>query len=310
MQLTDVKFTPIVRAPSLEELQAFIATAQTGSFTAAAQLLGRDPSAISRRISQIEQRLQVQLLIRTTRSVALTEAGTRFFRRTSAAIEEIEGAAREMSSLVTVPHGKLKISLPVAFGRHVIAPIIPEFLARFPEITVEAQYVDRVVDMIAEGYDAAIRVRVMEDSSLIARKIGSFRNLLVASPNYLERRGIPADPAALAAHSCLDFTSHLNWPDWILVRNGEQFDLRPRGPLISNNTEAILLAALADQGIALLAEWLVQPHLASGKLTRVLPDWESKGEVPAYLVLPPGGMLPAKTRAFIDFLGTRLPQRN
>jgi DNA-binding transcriptional LysR family regulator len=283
-----------------DEVVAFAAVARTGSFKAAGVQLGRDASIVSRRLSQLEDRLGVRLLVRTTRSVKLTEAGTFYYRRIQSVLDELDAATREVGGFAATPHGVLKISLPVTYGREVIAPMIPELLLEYPALQIDAQFLDRTVDIVSEGFDVAIRVGLIRDSSLRARKIGSFRSLLVASPSYVAREGSPDTPQALLAHACLGFTNHPDWPDWVLEREGERATLRPRGPLTANSAESILIASLGGTGISLTPDWMAAAYLKSGELIEVLPGWRSVRDVSVHAVMPPGSLIPAKTRVFVD----------
>jgi DNA-binding transcriptional LysR family regulator len=283
-----------------DEIVAFAAVARTGSFRAAGTFLDRDPSIVSRRLSQLERRLGVRLLLRTTRSVTLTEAGTLYFRRIQAVLDEIEMATREVSGFAATPQGVLRISLPVTYGREVVAPLLPSFLRKYPQIQIDAHFLDRMVDIVSEGFDLVIRVGPIQDSSLVVRKIGSFRSLLTASPGYLEGSGVPRAPHDLASHSCLGFTHHPDWPDWVLENNEERITLRPHGPLIANRSDSVMAAALKGAGIALVPDWMAGPRLKTGELIEVLPGWRSVREVDVQVVMPPGALIPGKTRAFVD----------
>lgn len=286
---------------SFDEIAAFAAVARSGSFRAAGSLLAKDPSIISRRLSQLEDTLGVRLFVRTTRSVTLTEAGTFYFRRVQSALDELDMATREVSGFAATPQGTLKISLPVTYGREVVAPLIPDFLEKYPKIHLDAHFLDRTVDIVSEGFDVVIRVGRIEDSSLIARKLGSFHSVLTASPAYLARAGgPPSTPQDLQKHACLGFTNHPDWPNWVLEKDGEPATVRPQGPLIANSSESILVAALKGAGIALTPEWMAAQHLDTGHLVNVLPGWRSTREIDVQAVMPPGAMVPAKTRAFVD----------
>jgi DNA-binding transcriptional LysR family regulator len=284
----------------LELLAAFVAVADTGSFTSAAKKLGRDASIISRRVSQLEQQLGVSLLSRTTRRVALTEVGSRYYVRVQGILEELSNASREASDVAASPQGLLRVSVPVTFGRQWIAPLLPQFLKRHPQIRIDARFSDRMVDVVAEGFDIAIRVGRLRDSSLKARKIATFRNLLVAAPTYIAMRGKPRTPEDLKNHDCIGFTGYAGWPDWPLVKAGKRKTVRPHGPLIADNSEVVLAAAVAGAGITFTADWLAGPAMREGKLVEVLPGWGGKGEGGVYVVLPPGRLVPTKTRIFVD----------
>ncbi|WP_333794438.1 LysR family transcriptional regulator [Hyphomicrobium sp.] len=284
----------------LELLAAFVAVADSGSFTEAARKLSRDASVISRRVSQLEEELGVSLFSRTTRRVVLTEVGARYHRRVQGLLEELSVASREASDIAASPQGLLRVSVPVTFGRQWITPLLPPFLASHPHIRLDIRFSDRFVDVVADGFDVAIRVGRLRDSTLTARKIASYRNLLVAAPAYLKAHGKPRTPDDLKNHSCIGFSSYAGWPDWSLWKAGKRRTIRPQGPLVADNSEAVLLAAIAGAGITFTADWLAGPALKEGTLVEVLPRWGGKGEGGVYAVLPPGRLVPAKTRLFVD----------
>ena len=286
----------------LGELAAFVAVAETGSFTSAARVLGRDATVVSRRVSQLEERLGVRLLSRTTRRVALTEVGTAYCQRVQVLLDELAGANREASDTAASPHGLVRVSLPVTFGRQWVAPLLPAFLSRHPQIRVDLKLTDRFVDVVADGFDVSIRVAAgaQRDSSLTTRRIASYRNLLVAAPSYLSERGAPRTPAELSGHACLGFTGHAAWPDWPLVKDGERCTIRPTCALVADHSEVVLMAALEGAGITLTADWLAGPALRAGRLVEVLPGWGGRQGGGVYAILPPGRLVPAKTRLFVD----------
>lgn len=283
-----------------DEMVAFVAVARTGSFRQAGAQLDRDPSVISRRIGQLERRLGVRLLVRTTRSVTLTEAGTHYFQRLRHVIDELELATREVSGFAAEPQGVLKISLPVTFGRLIIAPLFAEFLQSYPKIKIEAHFQDRAVDIVEEGFDVVIRLGELANASLISKRLGSFRSVLVAAPGYLALHGTPRTPGDLEEHACLGFTRHPDWPAWKLEREGQHVSVRPEGPLAADSSEAILYAAIKQCGVALIPFWMVVPHLKDGSLTEILLGWHSIREIGFHAVMPPGTLVPAKTRLFVD----------
>ena len=284
----------------LERLAAFVAVADTGSFTEAAKRLGRDASIVSRRVSQLEQQLGVRLLSRTTRRVMLTEVGSVYHRRVQGILDELANASREASDVAASPQGLLRVSAPVTFGRQWIAPLLPSFLARYPQIRMDARFSDRFVDVVAEGFDVAIRVGRLRDSSLTSRQIASYRNLLVAAPTYLKEHGRPKTPSDLENHACIGFTGYASWPDWPLAKGKRRETIRPQGPFVADNSEVVLMAVIAGSGITFTADWLAGPALREGKLVEVLPGWGGKGEGGVYAILPPGRLIPAKTRLFVD----------
>lgn len=285
---------------SLDELSTFVAVAEALSFTGAAKVVGRDATIVSRRMGQLEQRLGVRLLSRTTRKVALTEVGTLYYQRVRALLDGLESAGQEASNFASSPQGLLRISLPVTFGRRLVAPHFPAFLREHPNIRMDARFSDRYVDVVAEGFDVAIRVGVLRDSTLIARQIASFRTLLYAAPSYLAAHGEPQDPGDLEQHACLSFIHHASWPDWILKSDGQQRTVRPAGALSADNSESLLQAAIAGAGIVLTPDWLASSAVREGALVQILSEWQGWGAGGIYAVMPPGRLIPAKTRLFVD----------
>ncbi len=284
----------------LEQLAAFVAVGETGSFTGAAKKLERDASIISRRVSQLEERLGVRLVSRTTRRVALTEVGLQYHRRIQSILDELANASREASDVASSPQGLLRVSLPVTFGRQWVAPLLPDFLAKYPSIRIDARFTDRFVDVVAEGFDVAIRVGRLRDSSLTARRLATYRNLLVAAPSYLEIHGRPKSPEDLQKHACVGFSGYASWPDWPLSKGSKQQNVRPNCQLIADNSEAAVAAAIAGTGITFTADWLVGPAIREAQLVEVLKGWGGQGDGGVFAVLPPGRLVPTKTRIFVD----------
>ncbi|WP_258394913.1 LysR family transcriptional regulator [Pseudomonas fluorescens] len=284
----------------MDELSAFVAVAETSSFTAAAKVVGRDATILSRRLTQLEARLGVQLLSRTTRQVNLTEVGALYYQSVRALLDDLDCANQEATNFASTPQGLLRISLPVTFGRRWIAPLLPTFMDRYPNIRVDARYADRHVDVVAEGFDVAIRVGALRDNSLVAHQIAPYRNLLYAAPSYLAAHGQPRTPEELVEFSCLGFTNHSTWPDWVLKQGTQRRTVRPTGPLVSDSSEALLQAAIAGIGIIFMPTWLVAPSVRSGELVQLLPDWQGSEERGVYVVMPPGRLIPSKTRLFVD----------
>lgn len=290
----------------LEQVEAFVAVAELGGFAAAAARIGRDASAISRRVSLLEERLGVRLLARTTRNVALTDAGRVFYRRAQAALEELASASQEVIAGAGIVRGTLRIAVPNAFGRVWVSPLLPKFCAQYPQLRLDVRFDDRYADLISEGFDVAIRVGVMRNSTLVSRRIAARKSLLYASPDYLKRRGIPRSPDDLAHHDCIGFTGHSFWPDWPLQKGSKRKTIKPQGPLVTDNSEANLSAAIAGLGIVLTADWLAGSSVRAGVLTEVLPGWSAGGEGGVYVVMPPGKLVPAKSRAFVDFISAQM----
>ncbi len=285
-----------------EQIQAFAAVAERGGFAAAGRALGRDASVISRRVDALEQRLGVRLVSRTTRRVSLTEAGARYLARVRAVLDELAAADLDVTEAAATPRGLLRLSLPAEFSKRWIAPWLPAFVAAYPDLQLELLHSHHFVDLVAEGFDAAVRIGQLPDSSLVSRCLASFDVVLCASPGYLERRGIPRQPDDLAHHACLGMTKARLWPDWKLRDGGQQVVQHVAGPIVSDDSEGLLVACVGGAGIMPAPEWLVGAELADGRLVRVLPTWCLDHEAAVHVVLPPGRMVPAKTRVFIDYL--------
>lgn len=286
----------------LEEMEAFAAVAESGGFATAAKRLGRDASVVSRRVVALEARLGVRLLARTTRRISVTEAGTAYLRRVQVILAELAAADGEAMDQAAAPRGLLRLALPAAFGRIWIVPLLPGFLASHPAIRVEVRLADRVVDVVAEGFDAAVRIGTLSDSGLVVRSLAPLRRLLCASPGYLLARGSPDTPDALARHTCLGFTGLRSWPDWPLRRGTERVSVRVDCRVVSDDSEALTVACVGGAGVMVASDWLVGRELADGRLVRVLPDWSLDEGDTLNAVLPPGRLVPAKTRAFVDWV--------
>ena len=283
------------------ELEAFEAILKQGSFTAAAQSLGVTPGAITRRLNSLETRLGAKLMNRSTRRLSLTESGRHYYTAIAPALLQIESAANLVHDLSNEPRGELRVTLPVNFARLYVTPYLPTFVRRWPGIELDVHFDDRFVDLIAEGFDLAIRIGALTDSRLVARRMASTRRILVASPEYLARRGVPERPPDLGAHECLHFTHFRNFGSWEFHRGREQFQIPVHGRLKSNHGEPLVDAALQGNGIVQSATFAVAAELADGRLQEVLPDW-SLVPIGVYAVYPGRDYRPRKVEAFIEFL--------
>lgn len=284
----------------LNEMATFERVVRDGSFTAAAESLGLAKSTVSTRIARLEARLGVRLLSRTTRQVRPTEDGRAYFER----CQRVVTAAREADELVTharaVPHGLLRVSAPRLFGYVFLAPVLDDFLARFRDVRVDLVLVERLVDMVEEGFDLAIRVGRLDDSSLIARRLGLGRMKYVASPAYLEARGQPERPQDLADHDLLVVTrtGRASWP----FATPQGMHARPvEGRVVINSTRMALELAVNGQGVAFLPEFLAADALMSGALDPVLAEFDPP-PMPIHAVYPSSRHVSAKVRAFLDVL--------
>lgn len=286
----------------LEQIEAFAAISEHRGIAAAARALGRDPSVISRRLDALEARLGVRLLSRTTRRIALTEAGAAYLQRVQTILAELSAADVEAADGAATPRGVLRLSLPAAFTRRWIAPWLSDFARAYPSLRLELMHSDHFVDLVAEGFDAAVRIGQVPDSSLLVRRLAVFDTVLCASPAYVARLGAPARPEDLERHACLCAPRPRYYPDWKLCRDAECVIQRVSGPFISDEVEGLLVACIAGAGILPAAEWLAGQELADGRLVRVLPKWHFDQASAIQVVLPPGRLVPAKTRVFIDRL--------
>lgn len=289
----------------LDELRAFLAVARAGSFAAAASQLEHSPSYASKLVSRLEARLEVRLFDRTTRTVTLTSTGERFFEDCSEALERLDAAQDAVRAEHREISGRLRVTLPTGLGHEWLTCTLAHFARDNPELHLEVVYLDRVVDLVSEGFDAAIRVGTMPDSSLIVRRVATTRLSLVASPALLERHGAPADPEALLELPCLVYAQE-DRPaaTWVLEREGEVRRLTLRGRMVVNSGRALVDAAACDLGIAFVPEIHSARLLATGELVRILPEWGS--EVPIQVVHPSARLVPARVRAFVDYIGEHL----
>lgn len=285
-----------------DELQAFLTTFDGGSFAAASDVLNRDASIISRRVSALEARLATRLLERTTRRLAPTEAGNLLYRRMRLAVSMMEEACAEVTETSSVASGILRIALPATFGQRRIAPLLPGFLAAYPKVTIEAEYSDRFVDLIHERFDLAIRVGNLTDSRLIARRLASNERIAVASPAYLAEHGTPETPEQLAAHVCLANPRLEGYPEWKFRRGDTLTAVRVPFRMTADDSSSLVVAAVAGTGVTVCARWLIADELASGHLVRVLPDWLFAHGGGIHLVRSSARYTPFKTRVFIDWL--------
>jgi DNA-binding transcriptional LysR family regulator len=286
----------------------FVEVVRAGSFSAAARKLNLSTTAVSRHVADLERMLGVTLLRRTTRHVSPTEAGARYLPRARAILEEIEQLNAEIGAVDPTPRGKLKITAPPAVGNEVIAPLAVDFVEAYPEIELEIDLSERVVDLVAEGFDAAVRAGPLESSSMIAHRIVELRYLICASPSYLERRGAPKRPHDIGDHNCIHWRVAAGSGAWSFVKNSERVTVPIRVRLLISNFATQREAALRGVGLAILPLLSVREDLEAGRLVSVLPDYEVyRGELS--LVRPPTPFEPPKLRVFIDFITAALRAR-
>lgn len=292
----------------LDHLRTFVAVAKHLSFAKAGRELEKDSSVVTRRIHALEQYLKIRLFERTTRQMMLTEAGRSYLVRVRAALEELELAESELQARRSHPHGLLRVSLPLTFGRLWISPLLPDFLKKYPEVELDVRYSDHYVDLIEEGFDVAIRLGILRDSSLVARKLGEWQRGLFAAPSYIKRHGMPQTPKELAQHKGLAFAGAECPSDWIMTRGRERVKVSIPTVMTTDDATTLAIAAEAGCGIVVATEWLVRDQVARGKLVPVLPDWLAGPPGGIYTVYSSARLLPSKTRVFIDWIAQHLAQ--
>lgn len=256
-----------------DELSTLLALESEGSFVAAARLLERHPTILSKRLAALEARLGVRLIERSTRQLSLTDAGRRLVKRLRLAADLIGEAEQEAAMGAAEVRGSLRLAVPGAMGRLWLAPRLADFMAKYPSLRLEVEFSERFVDVIGEGFDAAIRIGDLADSRLVAQRMATHKRILCASPAYLERHGWPEQPQALAGHDCLGFSGLASHPFWHLTDGTQQVSIRAQGTLVSNDSEALLCAAISGAGILGAGDWLFESALRHGELLRVLPQW-------------------------------------
>ncbi len=294
----------------LNDLYFFAAVVEHGGFSAASRALGIPKSRLSKRVAQLEARLGVRLLQRTTRRFAVTEVGERFVAHCRAVLEEAQAAQDAVDQLRTEPRGVVRMSCPVSLAQTVIAQLLPDFLLRCPQVQVRVLASNRRVDLIAEGVDLAIRVRTRldADADLVLRSFGLSRTLLVASPAWLDVVGRPAVPADLSALAALSMQEHEGAQAWALVgENGRRLNVEVHPRLVCGDFAVLLEAARRGLGVALLPEFVCAPAIGRGELEVVLPQWAVPDGTMHFVYPSRRGMLPG-VRALVDFLAERLPQ--
>jgi DNA-binding transcriptional LysR family regulator len=284
----------------LSSLRIFTRVVEAQSFTAAADKLGLSRAVVSKAVIDLEHSLGARLLERTTRRVKTNEIGAAYYEKCVRILAELDEADRAVRDLHDEPRGTLRVNAPVSFGALHLKPVITSYMTAYPQVHLSLSLNDRFVDMIDEGFDVAIRIAQLEDSSLVARKVAPARRVLCAAPAYLKRQGTPLAPADLAQHRCLAYgnTAH---QDWKLRGADGEHSVRVTGPMSSNNGDMLHCAATDGLGIALLPTFIVGPDLQDGRLQVVLPDY-SPGDLSIYAVYPPNRHLAAKVRTFIDVL--------
>lgn len=291
----------------LVDLAVFARVVTAGSFTAAARDLGISKSAASRSVSRLEDRLGTRLLNRTTRQLAVTEAGREIHGRAVRMVAEAEAAELAAARLAEGPRGTLRVNGPVIFGERYLAPLLPGFLEQHPDVRIELSLTDQFVDVVDEGWDVAVRIAALADSSLVARKLAPAQGAIVASPAYLERRGVPRTPADLAAHDCIRYSLMSAQMEWRFVdADGKPVAVPIEGRLESDHGGSILQAVIGGAGIAMLPLFICGEALREGRVVSLLEDWLPESRSAIWAVYPHSRHVSPKVRAFVDFLVAEL----
>ncbi len=290
----------------LNDIVVFTKVVETKSFTGAADALGLPKSTVSRKLAQLEERLGVRLVQRTTRKLALTEIGEAYYERCSRIVADIAAAEQVVTDMQATPRGRLRLTASVDFSTRFLGEIVAEFLGQHPDINVELEATDRVVDLIEEGFDLAVRFGPMPESTLIARRMCSVDLFLCASPDYLHRRGTPKSVEELDEHDHVLFTPASRNQTWTLVGPNEQtYDFGRPARLASNNYGAVVDAARAGTGVTAISEFMVTEEMKSGALVRVLPEWKTR-PTEVHAVYPARQNVPPRLTLFLEHLAKSL----
>jgi DNA-binding transcriptional LysR family regulator len=284
-----------------QEMASFVAVVEAGSFVAAADVLGLSKAAVSRQVGELERRLGARLLHRTTRRLSLTDDGQRFHARAKELLAAIDEAESEITSRSGEPSGLLRINAPLTFGVLHLAPLWGRFADAHPKVSLEIDLSDRIVDLVEEGYDLAVRITNLPSSQLVSRQLASSRMVLCASPEYLARQGIPAHPRDLAAHRVISYSYWSTRDEWSFTGPDGEVQVRTQPRIHANNGDTCRVAALDHQGIILQPDFLVGDDLRQGTLVELLPDYASL-TIGIHAVYPSRKYLPIKTRRMVDYL--------
>ena len=292
----------MAKLPDFEALAIFAKVVELRSFANAASELALSKATVSKAVTRLEERLGARLFNRTSRRLALTDAGQRLSERATRLLADGEAAENEALAQSVAPRGLVKLAVPMTFGVRNVAPLLPEFLQAYPDVSIDLHLSDATVDLIGEGFDAGLRIARLPDSSLIARRLCAMPRYTVAAPGYLKRHGRPTHPMQLAEHRCFGYAYLSNPNVWHYTNAaGEQASVRPGGPLRVNNGEAVMPALVAGLGIADLPEFIVGDAIASGEIEVILKGWKQP-EGAVHLVTPPGGPRPARVEVLAEFL--------
>jgi LysR family transcriptional regulator for bpeEF and oprC len=295
---------------NFSEVVVFVRVAEAGSFVAAAESLAMSPSAISKAVSRLEERLGARLLNRTTRSLSLTDLGSAYYERCRDALGQLEHAESEVAEARGVPRGRLRIDVPVSLGRRILVPALPRFLEQNPEITVQMSMNDRLVDLVQEGIDTAVRVGTLNDSSLVARRVGQLAGITCASPEFIGEHGLPQTPQEIDPAHCVALfrLGSGQVRDWLFRKGEVEHTITPTASLMFSDPESAVVAAIGGAGFIRSLSFNVEAQIAAGLLQPVLQDWNDGAVWPVSVVYPRHRQPTAKIKAFINFETTLFPQ--
>ncbi|MFZ6708093.1 LysR family transcriptional regulator [Undibacterium sp. TC9W] len=291
----------------LASMAAFVKTVEVGSFAAAASALNMSPQMIAKHVSWLERRLGTRLINRTTRRQSLTDIGKSYYDRCKMVLADADWADSLADEVKGAPKGRLRINAPVSFGTYALTPVIARYLRQYPQVEIDLVLSDRYVDLVEEEFEAVFRIGRLSDSSFIARQLAPFRLVACASPDYLKERGVPATPLDLEKHECLAYASSTGSTasEWRFMRGAEKFHAQVRHRLQLNDAKALLVAALNGIGVAYIAEDLAREDLRTGRLVKILPDYETPSR-PVHLIYHPDRRQTPKLKSFIDTVVSEL----
>jgi DNA-binding transcriptional LysR family regulator len=288
-------------------INVFVAVVDSQGFAGAARKLSMSPPAVTRAVNELEAHLGLRLLSRTTRTVRMTDAGERYAQDCRRILAELLEADESVTGLHAAPRGRLTVTAPVLFGGLYVTPIVTEYLTRYPEVSASCLFLDRVVNLMDDGVDVAVRIGELPDSTMQAIRVGQVRRVICASPDYLARHGVPATPDALHEHTIVSAISVTPNPEWKLLEQGQPRTIRLQARMVTSTNDAAMAAAVGGFGITRLLSYQVAEHLRTGRLKTVLPDYEPEA-LPVHVVHREGRQAPQRVRAFLDLAVERMRQ--
>lgn len=290
------------KLPDLEGLAVFAKVVELRSFAAAAEELAMSKATVSKAVTRLEERLGARLFNRTSRRLALTDAGQSLVERATRVLAEAQAAEEEASSQSSAPRGTVRMAVPMSLGITTLGPVLPGFFEAYPDVSVDLHLSDATVDLVGMGFDLALRVASLPDSSLVARRLRSVKRHVVAAPAYWDKHGRPGHPAGLAEHRGLTYGHQAAPETWRFQRGAEEASVRPKSVIRANNGDVLVPSLIAGVGVAVLPDFIVGPALEDGRLEETLGDWTA-APIALHLVMPPGGPRPARVDALANYLG-------